>query len=212
MSKATDHSGLPVCFRIKKRRFRETIIRGLFDKVKKSSKENEVEKKETAAFGWDAITKECERVSLCPMRVSELYEKESDNKEISGYGMGFTLKLKKEKYEDEEAEIKCICKILQTIARITFTQGELFNAYEFIYTGQTQGIDTKMESNITGFITIPDRDFKTISTANGTVAFIEFIGATNEELLAVKEKEMDVKTLYDEIGSDITSYHRKSVR
>lgn len=207
-----------------------------------------IEKKEPAAFGWDAITKECERVypsqtnprhygTLIGWRLggndpldgisiydggdywhfvtyglSELYEKESDNKEISGYGMEFTLKLKKDKYEDEEAEIKCICKILQTIARITFTQGELFNAYEFIYTGQTQGIDTKMESNITGFITIPDRDFKTISTANGIVEFIEFIGATNEELLAVKEKEMDVRTLYDEIGSDITSYHRKSVR
>ena len=43
--------------------------------------------------------------------LSELYEKESDNKEWSGYGMEFTFKLKKDNYENEESEIKCICGI-----------------------------------------------------------------------------------------------------
>ena len=80
--------------------------------------------------------------------------------------MEFTLKLKKDNYEDEEAEIKCICGILQAIARITFTKGELFKAYEYLYTGQTTGIDTKMQSNITGFITIPDNNFNSINTPN----------------------------------------------
>ena len=111
--------------------------------------------------------------------LSELYEKESDNKDISGYGMEFTFKLKKDNYEDEESEIKCICGILQSIAKITFTQGEVFNAYEYLYTGQTQGIDTKMQSNITGFITIPDIHLKEINTPNGKVEFVEFIGVTN---------------------------------
>lgn len=144
--------------------------------------------------------------------LSELYEKESGNKEISGYGMEFTFKLKKDSYEDEEAEIKCICGILQAIARITFTQGELFGAYEYIYTGQTQGIDTKMQSNITGFITIPDRELKTIDTPNGKVDFVELIGATDRELLAIQNKEVDVKGLYEELESDVTDYHRQSVK
>ncbi len=65
------------------------------------------------------------------------------------------MELKKDQ-KNEEAEIKCICGILQSIARITFTKGEVFSAYEYLYTGQTQGIDTEMKSNITGFITIPD--------------------------------------------------------
>jgi len=143
--------------------------------------------------------------------LSELYEKESNNQDISGYGMEFTLKLKKDNYEDEEAEIKCICGILQAIARITFTKGELFKAYEYLYTGQTTGIDTKMQSNITGFITIPDNNFNSINTPNGTVDFVEFIGVTNEELLAIMNKKLDVKTLYEELDSDITSYNRKSV-
>ncbi len=143
--------------------------------------------------------------------LSELYEKESENKDISGYGMEFTFKLKKDNYENEEDEIKCICNILQSIARLTFTKGEIFKPYEFLYTGQTQGIDAKMKSNITGFITIPDTDFNPIDTPNGKLIFVEFIGVTNDELLAVKDKNIDVKSLYEKIGSDITNYNRKSV-
>ena len=143
--------------------------------------------------------------------LSELYKKESENKEWSGYGMEFTLKLKKDNYVDEEGEIKCICGILQQIARITFQNNEIFNPFEYLYTGQTTGIDSKQVSNITGFITIPDTQFQTLYTKNGRVDFVEFIGVTNNELLAVKNKEFDVKTLYSMIGTDITDYNRNSV-
>ena len=143
--------------------------------------------------------------------LSELYEKESEDKEWSGYGMEFTFKLKKDNYVDEEQEIKCICGLLQQIARITFKSGEIFNPFEYLYTGQTAGIDSKQISNITGFITIPDTKFQTLNTKNGRVDFVEFIGATNNELLALKNKELDVKTLYSKIGSDVTDYNRKSI-
>lgn len=143
--------------------------------------------------------------------LSELYEKESEDKEWSGYGMEFTFKLKKDCYTDEEQEIQCICGLLQQIAQITFTSGEIFNAYEYLYTGQTEGIDSRQISNITGFITIPDTNFSTLDTENGRVDFVEFIGVTNDELLALKNKELDVKTLYDKLDSDVTDYTRKSV-
>lgn len=143
--------------------------------------------------------------------LSELYDKETEDKDISGYGMEFTFKLKKDNYENEEGEIKCICGILQAIARITFTKGEIFKPFEYLYTGQTQGIDSKMQSNITGFITIPDKEIKPIETPNGKVEFVEFIGVTNKELLALKNKQIDVKSLYEKIGSDITDYHREEI-
>ena len=143
--------------------------------------------------------------------LSELYEKESEDKEWSGYGMEFTLKLKKDHYENEEDEIRCICGILQSIARITFTQGELFNVYEYLYTGQTTGIDSKGTSNITGFITIPDDKFVEINTPNGRVRFVEVIGVTDNEILALKSKELDVKGLYNKLENDMTDYSRKSV-
>ena len=84
------------------------------------------------------------------------------------------------------------------------------NAYEYLYTGQTQGIDVEMKSNITGFITIPDNELNPINSPNGKVTFVEFIGATDSELIALKNKELDVKSLYEKIGSDITNYSRKS--
>ena len=143
--------------------------------------------------------------------LSELYEKESDIKEISGYGMEFTFKLKKDKYENEENEIRCVCGILQSIARITFTKEELFNVYEYLYTGQKEGIDYNRKSNITGFITVPDDKFHEIDTPNGKVCFVEFIGVTDNELKAIQNKDIRVKELYEKIGSDITDYNRKSV-
>lgn len=143
--------------------------------------------------------------------LSELYEKESDVKDVSGYGMEFTFKLKKDNYENEENEIKCICGILQSIARITFTKGEVFNSYEYLYTGQTEGIDYNRKSNITGFITVPDDKFHEINTQNGKVNFVEFIGVTDNELKAIQKKQITVKELYKKIGSDVTSYNRNSV-
>ena len=125
--------------------------------------------------------------------------------------MEFTLKLKKDSYPDEEGEIKCICGILQQIAKITFTNNEIFNPYEYLYTGQTTGIDSRQLSNITGFITIPDTQFQTLNTKNGRVDFVEFVGVTNDEITAVKNKEIDAKTLYEKLGSDVTDYNRKSV-
>lgn len=143
--------------------------------------------------------------------LSELYDKETDNKEVSGYGMEFTFKLKKDNYDNEEDEIKCICGILQSIARITFTKGEIFNSFEYLYTGQTTGIDSKQKSNITGFITVPDDKFKKIDTPNGKVCFIEFIGVTDNELQAIKNKKITVKELYEKLRTNITDYNRYSV-
>ena len=143
--------------------------------------------------------------------LSELYEKETDDPEYSGYGMEFTLKLKKGCYQDEESELRGICGILQTIARITFTSGELFNPFEYLYTGQTAGMDVRQQSNITGFITVPDTNVSGIVTPNGKVDFVEFIGATDAELIKLKNKEMTAKELYEKLGSDVTDYSRTSI-
>lgn len=214
---------------------------GQSDKVQ-GKKENE----EVAAYGWDAITAEFERIypgqtnpkhygtlikwslggkdpldgisiydggefwHFVTYGMTELYEKEAENDEISGFGYEMTFKLKKEVYLDEEAELQCICGILQTIAKITFTQGELFGPFEYIYTGQTTGIDACRMSNITGFICVPDPSVNTIDTPNGKVAFLEFIGMTDSELktLSTVQSVMDI---YKKLGSDVTDYHRNSL-
>ena len=141
---------------------------------------------------------------------TEIYEKESEVKEISGYGYELTFKLKKDAYEDEEAEIRNICGILQMVARITFTKNEIFQPFEFIYTGQTTGIDAKQKSNLTGFITIKDPTVETIDTPNGKVEFVELIGMTDAELKTLSTVG-SVMEIYEKLGSDITDYHRESI-
>ena len=143
--------------------------------------------------------------------LSDLYKKTTKNKDLSGYGMEFTLKLKKLKSENEELEIKCICGVLQHIARITFEQGEIFKPNEYIYTGQKEGIDYNSKSNITGFITKLDDKLGEIDTINGKVIFVEFTGVTDKELKQILDNKLTVKELYEKLGTDITSYNRETV-
>ena len=142
--------------------------------------------------------------------LTEIYEKECEDKEISGYGYELTFKLGKNQFEDEEAEIRNICGILQTIARITFTNGELFQPFEYIYTGQQEGIDAFKKSNLTGFITIKDPTVETIDTPNGRVEFLELIGMTDAELKTLSDKA-SVEAIFGKLKSDITDYHRDSL-
>ena len=142
--------------------------------------------------------------------LSELYEKENEDPEWSGYGFEFTLKLKKMGLADEDAEIRTICGIFQALARLTFQNGEIFQPDEYIYTGQTEGMDNRQQSALTGFITALDEAGE-IVTPNGKVQFVKLIGATDAELKALYEKKITVKEIAEKIGSDMTDYTRVSV-
>lgn len=142
--------------------------------------------------------------------LSELYEKENANKEYSGYGFELTVKLKKDGLEDEESGIRGMCGILQDIARLTYNEGEIFQPDEYIYTGQTTGIDPDGTSLITGFITKLD-NLGEIETPNGKVQFVELIGATDAELKTIIDKKLGVRDLAKSLGSEYTDYKRESL-
>ena len=143
--------------------------------------------------------------------LTELYDKESKDQTKSGFGMEFTFKLKKDAYKDEERELKNVVGVLQTLAKATIVDGEIFKPYEYIYTGQTEVMDTEQKSNIIGFITVPDTELQSLVTPYGRVDFLALIGITAEELQAIRNKEITVQELYEKLGTDVTSYNRKSV-
>ena len=142
--------------------------------------------------------------------LSELYDKQSSDPEYSGFGMEYTFKLKKDKYENEEAELGNVVGILQVIARIPFVKRELILPYEYVYSGQTTGIDAYQKSNLVGFISVPDPTVKTLQTPNGKVEFVEFIGMTQAEIKSLSGHD-SVKVIYEKLGSDVTDYHRASL-
>lgn len=145
------------------------------------------------------------------MGLSDLYEKESNDTETSGFGMEFTFRLKKSCCLDEAAEIQTVCQNMMNIAKFTFNDGELFMPYEWIYTGQTTGIDNRQVSELTGLILVPDARVSEITTPFGRVQFVEMVGAAHRELLALENESITVEELYARIGTDMTDYNRRSV-
>lgn len=142
--------------------------------------------------------------------LSDLYEKESSDPEYSGYGFEFTLKLRKAGLSDEHKELRCIAGIFQSLAKMTFEKGEIFQPFEYIYTGQKTGVDVEQKSCLTGFVTKLD-DPGEIDTPNGKVQFVELVGASDAELRAVIEQKIEIRALLEALGSDLTDYTRASV-
>ena len=71
-------------------------------------------------------------------------------------------------------------------------------------------MDAEQKSASTGFITRED-ELGTIATPNGSVQFVQLIGATDAELRMLVDKKMSVRELAEKIGTDLTDYGRKSV-
>lgn len=140
---------------------------------------------------------------------SEIYEKESKNKEYSGFGFELTLKLKKNPNIDDN-ELKCVAGILQAIGRITFEDGDIYHPNEYIYTGQTSGMDSKGASKITGFITTLD-EAKEIDTPNGKLQFVQLIGMTDKELKQIIDKKLTVEELFSKLSNTLTDYTRDDI-
>ena len=144
--------------------------------------------------------------------LSELYTKESEDPEYSGYGIELTFKLKKS--NNDEEEIKNGCGLLQYVARYIFQTGKVVLPEEYIYTKQTEGIDAQQKSNLTGFLTAADDLADTIDTPHGKVEIVTLIGATDAELRSVYESEkskLEVRNLLQELGNQLTDYNRQSL-
>ena len=142
--------------------------------------------------------------------LSELYTKESEDPEYSGYGIELTFKLKKS--NNDEEEIKNGCGLLQYVARYIFQTGKVVLPEEYIYTKQTVGIDAQQKSNLTGFLTAADDLANTIDTPHEKVEFVTLIGATDAELRSVYESEtskLEVNKLLQELGNQLTDYNRQ---
>lgn len=127
------------------------------------------------------------------------------------YNMELTFKLKKDCYENEEAELSRIVNILQALAEFTFNKGVAFKIYKHVHFEQMERIDSASKSNIVGFITVPDTSVEIIQTSQGMIHFVELIGITDAEIKSLKTKQITERELYEKIGSDITDYNRKSV-
>jgi len=113
---------------------------------------------------------------------SELYEKESENAEYSGYGFELTFRLTRK--EDEEEPPAWALNLLQNMGRYVFNSGNVFRSGDYLDANGPicQGADTLL----TALAFTIDPELPTIDTPNGQVEFIQMAGITDDELEAMQ--------------------------
>lgn len=113
---------------------------------------------------------------------SELYEKESDDPEESGYGFELTLRLAR-RADDAEPPVFA-ANFLQNLARYVFDSGNVFEPGEHIdFNGPiAAGTDTAITAGCFAL----DPELGEIDTPNGHLRFVQVVGITADELAAIK--------------------------
>jgi suppressor of fused len=112
---------------------------------------------------------------------SELYEKESEDPEYSGYGFELTFRLVRAAGEKEPPA--WAMSLLQNMARYVFSSGNIFaSGHHLDANGPIcLGADTKL----TALAFTYDPELPPIDTPNGHVEFLQMIGITGDELEAM---------------------------
>jgi len=109
---------------------------------------------------------------------SELYEKESEDPEYSGYGFELTFRLARSAEEQEPPA--WAMNLLQNMARYVFSSGNIFASGHYLDANGPicLGADTKL----TALAFIDDPEIPAVDTPNGRVEFLQMVGITGDEL------------------------------
>jgi len=113
---------------------------------------------------------------------SELYDKESDDAEHSGYGFELTFRLARE--ETEEEPPAWALNLLQNMGRYVFRSGNVFRSGDYLDANGPicLGSDTKL----TALAFVDDPELPPADTPNGRVQFLQMVGITGCELEAMQ--------------------------
>ncbi len=113
---------------------------------------------------------------------SELYEKESEDADYSGYGFELTFRLVRS--EDEEEPPAWALNLLQNMGRYVFNSGNVFRSGDYLDANGPicQGADTRL----TALAFTLDPELPAIDTPNGQLEFIQMVGITGDELEAMQ--------------------------
>jgi len=113
--------------------------------------------------------------------LTELYGKEGDVADVSGFGFELTFRLV---VDDGIAEPpKWPMHLMQNIARYVFSTGNVFSQYDHMNAGGAFAEG----SAITAFTVIQDPALPPMQTGNWRVEFLQVVGLTTDEYRLVKE-------------------------
>ncbi|KQO26673.1 aminotransferase [Acidovorax sp. Leaf76] len=122
--------------------------------------------------------------------LSELYAKESDDPEVSGYGFELTFRLAMEQGEvagDPNAEPPAwALNFLQNLARYVFQSDNVFRDGHWMTANGPIALGRATQICSMGFVTDPELA-EPLATPNGSVEFLQVVGLTVEEERAAKQ-------------------------
>lgn len=139
--------------------------------------------------------------------LSELGEKESDDPEVSGWGIELTMRVKA---GDEEQPPAWPMHVLNRLAEYVWESGNPFAANHVM---RVNGLPVKdTNSKISSVAFVADPELGTIETSNGKLLFLQAYGITTDEEDLVAR--WDVEKFLAEIGSGnrrwVTELERES--
>ncbi|GAA0133926.1 hypothetical protein YSY43_07660 [Paenibacillus sp. YSY-4.3] len=113
---------------------------------------------------------------------SELYEKESENDEYSGFGFELTLRLTRN--DGEEEPPAWALNLLQNMGRYVFNSGNVFKPGDYL--DANGPICLGEDTLLTALAFTLDPELPPMDTPNGQVEFIQMVGITRDELEAMQ--------------------------
>ena len=116
--------------------------------------------------------------------MSELYEKETDDPEVSGWGFEFTLRLVRQGEADEAEPPAWVLNFLNNLARYVLETGNVFDVGHHM--DLNGPIALAEDTAIRALAFAADPELGSIATPHGRLKFLQVVGLTLDELHAVE--------------------------
>lgn len=113
--------------------------------------------------------------------LSELYAKESELPDQSGWGFELTLRLRRAEADADPPMWPLI--FLQNLARYVFSSGRVFHPGHHL--DLNGPIDLENPTDIRAIVFAQDPQLEQIATPNGSLSFVQVVGITRDELDAI---------------------------
>ncbi|MFB4304661.1 suppressor of fused domain protein [Actinomadura sp. GTD37] len=120
--------------------------------------------------------------------MTELYTKESENPDESGWGFEFTFRLVRD--PAEETPPAWAVNLLQNLGRYVFQSGNWFEAGHHMNVNGPIAADRE-DSEIRAVTFVRDQELGEISTPHGQVVFLQVVGLATEEYDALRRWNAD---------------------
>ncbi|PWU00550.1 MAG: branched-chain alpha-keto acid dehydrogenase subunit E2, partial [Candidatus Melainabacteria bacterium] len=139
---------------------------------------------------------------------TELYAKESENQDYSGFGFELTMRLVRNPNEEPPA---WPISLMQNFARYVFSSGNIFEVGHYLDCNGPVALETDTE--LKAVIFVEDPELKSINTPHGKVLFLQIVCVTLDELQAAKRwNTLGVASLLNKrVPLMITDLKRRSI-